>query len=140
MDEQWDKWIHSSHWDRVEGYWSCLPLQHYICLKLGCKEKSTNHLEYQVFLTFCCRFCQLLVFNFRLQTQHTCYAATARLLKRWAGVHLLSAFLPEPVTDLIAASLFIHPTPFQLPRYCKGSDLWLWVFSAEISDCFSIDR
>jgi len=29
---------------------------------------------------------------------------------------MLSSFIPEPVTDLIAASLFIHPAPFQVPR------------------------
>ncbi|XP_067941999.1 nucleolar protein 6-like [Watersipora subatra] len=51
-----------------------------------------------------------------LQSQHSTFGATCRLFKRWLGIHLLSTFLPEPCTDLIAASLFVNPAPFEVPR------------------------
>ncbi|KAF6027177.1 NOL6 [Bugula neritina] len=51
-----------------------------------------------------------------LQSQHATYATAARLLKKFFGSHMLTSLLPEPITDLIAASVYLDAKPYQAPR------------------------
>ncbi|XP_051786056.1 nucleolar protein 6-like [Erpetoichthys calabaricus] len=52
-----------------------------------------------------------------LQQQHSTFGTTARLAKRWIGAHLLDACLmSDEAVELLVASLFLHPAPFNTPN------------------------
>lgn len=44
-----------------------------------------------------------------LQHHFTSYSPTVRLVKRWLSAHMLSAYFPPELVELIAASVFIDP-------------------------------
>ncbi|KAG2466609.1 NOL6 protein, partial [Polypterus senegalus] len=53
----------------------------------------------------------------KLQQQHSTFGTTARLAKRWIGAHLLDACLmSDEAVELLVASLFLHPAPFNTPN------------------------
>ncbi|MED6248043.1 hypothetical protein ATANTOWER_025024 [Ataeniobius toweri] len=50
-----------------------------------------------------------------LQQQHSCFGAVCRLAKRWLAAQLFSEDITEDTSDLLVASLFLHPAPFSPP-------------------------
>ncbi|RMZ82306.1 hypothetical protein DV738_g1814, partial [Chaetothyriales sp. CBS 135597] len=51
-----------------------------------------------------------------LITKFPALSATIRLLKKWASSHLLSRLLPEEILEIIAANIFLHPSPWRTPN------------------------
>ncbi|RMD41024.1 hypothetical protein DV735_g4135, partial [Chaetothyriales sp. CBS 134920] len=51
-----------------------------------------------------------------LITKFPALSATIRLLKKWASSHLLSRLLPEEILEIIAASIFLQPSPWKTPN------------------------
>ncbi|XP_014773515.1 nucleolar protein 6 isoform X1 [Octopus bimaculoides] len=51
-----------------------------------------------------------------LGQQHQTYGLVVRLAKRWLAVHFLSDDIPAIAIELLVASLFLDPYPFEVPR------------------------
>uniref|UniRef100_A0A8C1CUT8 Nucleolar protein 6 n=2 Tax=Cyprinus carpio TaxID=7962 RepID=A0A8C1CUT8_CYPCA len=50
-----------------------------------------------------------------LQQQYGCFGVVCRLAKRWLASQFLLEDIREEATDLLVASLFLHPAPFTPP-------------------------
>lgn len=52
-----------------------------------------------------------------LQSQHSAYGTACCLAKRWVRAHLFhSAHISDEAVDLLMASVFINPEPWQPPN------------------------
>ena len=59
----------------------------------------------------------LYFFVFRLQQEYNHFSGVARLAKRWLSCQMLLDLYNEEAIDLLCAYLFVHPEPFEPPRY-----------------------
>ncbi|GAB1599819.1 nucleolar protein 6-like [Argonauta hians] len=48
--------------------------------------------------------------------QHQTYGLVVRLAKRWLSAHFLLDYVPAIVVELLVASLFLDPHPFEVPK------------------------
>ncbi|RMZ85406.1 hypothetical protein DV737_g719, partial [Chaetothyriales sp. CBS 132003] len=72
-----------------------------------------------------------------LTTKFPALSTTIRLLKKWASSHLLSRLVPEETLEIIAAHIFLHPSPWSTPSSPSTAFyrcIWLlarWDWAAE---------
>ncbi|XP_060067208.1 nucleolar protein 6-like [Ylistrum balloti] len=51
-----------------------------------------------------------------IQQQHNTFSGTVRLAKRWVSSQLLADHIPEEALELMAAQIYIAPSPFSVPN------------------------
>lgn len=61
--------------------------------------------------------CIIILIEFcSLYNQHQCFGSAASLAKRWIRSHLIdSSHFPDICIDLLIASVFLRPEPFEVP-------------------------
>ncbi|KAL9622465.1 MAG: hypothetical protein Q9160_003141 [Pyrenula sp. 1 TL-2023] len=77
-----------------------------------------------------------------LCTRHPSLPAAIRLLKKWISSHLLTPFLPQPLVELLAVSVYTDPKPWDTPstpltaflRTLNLLSRWRWPSSPLIVD------
>ncbi|KIX07157.1 uncharacterized protein Z518_01810 [Rhinocladiella mackenziei CBS 650.93] len=77
-----------------------------------------------------------------LSTRFPPLSNTIRLLKKWVSSHLLLAHIPEEILEMVAAHIFLHPSPWSIPGSSTTAFLrclhllsrWDWAFTALIID------
>ncbi|XP_028775663.1 nucleolar protein 6 isoform X2 [Neltuma alba] len=127
----------------LSGYAFRLKILHERGLSLLSKE-SENGQEKRVSLTdkklFICSQHSSMING--LQSRYPIYASVARLAKRWAASHLFSACLVEEAVELLVASVFLNPLPFNTPcsritgflRFLRLLSEYGWTFSSLVVD------
>lgn len=58
-----------------------------------------------------------------LEMQHPSFSLTARLAKRWISSQLLAQDISDECVELLVAYLYLSPSPYQAPGYCKHTQL-----------------